>query len=218
MRARDPVACESSGDLFCRECAVENLITQRKEIVRMQKELDVRIQEEEEERQRLEEEAQQRAIEDFELLQMGLEIKTKEKGEALRRKVLAREGGKVVVEEETPVGGEGSGKKRKFELDEEELINIAREENRKAQKMLSDEKVCGWPQHSYYGRPNLEVTERKRRQEAPVILASEFNAIRRQNRYSTESAQITAGMSSIRNGQDSPLQFEGTGCGQLYRG
>src|SRR5690606_17270860 len=78
MRARDPVACEHSGDLFCRECAVENLITQRKEIVRMQKELDARIQEEEEERLRLEAEAHQRAIQDFELLQMGLEIKTKE--------------------------------------------------------------------------------------------------------------------------------------------
>jgi nitric oxide synthase-interacting protein len=134
----------------------------------MQKELDVRIQEEEEERLRLEAEAQQRAIQDFELLQMGLEIKTKEAGKQLanRTTIIGRQNGKLVVEEEeTPAGGSGSssGKKRKFELDEEELMSIAKEETQRAKKILTEEKVKRL-RLGCYKQANVRWTECERSQ------------------------------------------------------
>ena len=38
-------------------------------------------------------------------------------------------------------GGEGRGVKRKFELDEEEMLKNAKEERRRARKAIDDEKV-----------------------------------------------------------------------------
>ena len=58
------------------------------------------------------------------------------------KKVVGRAGGKVMVEEEEEQGGDSKGKKRKFELDEDELLRIAREERGKARKALDREKVC----------------------------------------------------------------------------
>ncbi|TGZ83734.1 hypothetical protein EX30DRAFT_327394 [Ascodesmis nigricans] len=137
MRSRNPVSCPA-GDLFCRECAVENLLSQRKEIARMQKEVDRRVKEEEEERRDREEEARERAVREFELLQMGLEVKGMG---GSRREIVGRgEKGKVVVEE--TVEGEGNGKKRKFELDEEELKRIAMEETRKVKVKVEEEKAA----------------------------------------------------------------------------
>jgi nitric oxide synthase-interacting protein len=124
----------------------------------MQAELDRRIKEEEEERERGEEEAKERAVKDFELLQMGLEIRTRSERELNPRaifgmgppKVVGREGGKIILEEHE--GDEGTteegaeeegkrGKKRKFELDEEELMRLAREERQKAKIHINNEKV-----------------------------------------------------------------------------
>ncbi|KAH6661656.1 RING finger domain-containing protein [Plectosphaerella plurivora] len=81
--ARDPVAC-SHGDIFCRECAVSNLVAQKKEIkrtararARIEDELrDAAVQEGED--------AQQRAMKDFELVQAGLNPSTSSSAE-LRR-------------------------------------------------------------------------------------------------------------------------------------
>ncbi|CUS14215.1 unnamed protein product, partial [Tuber aestivum] len=138
MRAREPVACPM-GDLFCRECAVENLLSQRKEIKRMHADLDRRRGEEEEERQREDEEVRGRSVREFELLQMGLEVG----GGGVRGGVVA-DG----VELEEGEGGEveggksgRKGKKRKFELDEAELLRIAREERTKARILMNDEKT-----------------------------------------------------------------------------
>lgn len=130
------MACASNGDIFCRECAVSNLLAQRKEIKRLDKDSERKELEEEEEEGRGEAEARRRAVEEFERVQMGLEVKMG-KG----RKVVGRENGKVLVEEEEGGGGEARGKKRKFELDEDELLRIAREERGKARKALDDEKV-----------------------------------------------------------------------------
>ncbi len=75
-------------------------------------------------------------MEEFERVQMGLEVKL-----GAGKKVVGRAGGKVMVEEEEQ-GGDLKGKKRKFELDEDELLSIAREERGKARKALDREKVC----------------------------------------------------------------------------
>lgn len=81
-----------------------------------------------------EEEARHRAVEEFERVQMGLEAKV-----GGGRSIIGRENGKVVVEED--IQGGKRGEKRKFELDEDELLRIARDERTKARKAINDEKA-----------------------------------------------------------------------------
>ena len=149
QRARDPVVCESYAHIFCRECIMENLLTQLKEIKRMQAELDRRLKDDEEERAQEDEEAKQRAIRDFELLQMGLELRNSRNLHGLvteQQKVVGYENGKLIVEEIVREDGDeesgSTSKKRKFELDEEELMRIAREERQRKKIEISEEKVC----------------------------------------------------------------------------
>jgi len=133
-RSRDPVACPTNGDLFCRECIMENLLWQRQEIKRFEKELERKKKDEEEGEVIADEEVKERAVRDFEIVQMGLSVaKPGSVGN-----VVGRKDGKVVIEEVR------KGEKRKFELDEEELIRIAREDREKAKKALTEEKVSLW--------------------------------------------------------------------------
>jgi nitric oxide synthase-interacting protein len=81
-----------------------------------------------------EEEAKERAVKEFERVQMGLEAKI-----GGGKNIVGRQNGKVVVEED--VSGGKRGEKRKFELDEDELLRIAREERNKARKAIDDEKA-----------------------------------------------------------------------------
>ncbi|MCJ1287034.1 hypothetical protein MMC26_006381 [Xylographa opegraphella] len=126
--ARDPVACAANGDIFCRECAVNNLLAQRKEIKSLEKEDERRRREEEEEARERGEEEREKAVDDFEKVMMGLE--------GGPRKNIT---GQVSVTDEEPAK-EGRGVKRKFELDEEEMLKNAKEERLKARKALDDEK------------------------------------------------------------------------------
>jgi nitric oxide synthase-interacting protein len=128
------VSC-SHGDIFCRECALSNILTQKKEIKRLEKAREKEEMEAEEDRNREEDEAKQRAVQEFEKIQMGLEAKVGGSG----KKIVGREEGKIVVEED--VAGSKKGEKRKFELDEDELLRIARDERTKARKAIDDEKV-----------------------------------------------------------------------------
>jgi nitric oxide synthase-interacting protein len=128
LPARSPVSC-SHGDIFCRECALNNILAQKKEIKRLEKTREREEKDAEEDRTREDAEAKDRAVQEFEKIQMGLEAKT----------IIEREGGKILVEEDV-VGGK-RGEKRKFELDEDELLRIAREERTKARKAIDDEKV-----------------------------------------------------------------------------
>lgn len=125
------------GDIFCRECALSDILAQKKEIKRLEKAREKEEKEAEEEKYRQDEEAKQRAVKEFELVQMGLDVKTS--GNESGAKIVGREHGKVVVEED--VKGGKRGEKRKFELDEEELLRIAREERTKARKAIDEEKV-----------------------------------------------------------------------------
>lgn len=111
---------------------MENLLVQRQEIKRFEKELENRRREEEEAELLEDEAVQERAVREFELVQMGLSVS---KPGSLGN-VVARENGKVIVEDVK------KGEKRKFELDEEELIEIARADREKAKKALTEEKVC----------------------------------------------------------------------------
>ncbi|KAH8801533.1 hypothetical protein F5884DRAFT_807016 [Xylogone sp. PMI_703] len=135
LPARTPVSC-SHGDIFCRECALSDILAQKKEIKRLEKAREKEAREAEEERYRQEEEAKERAVKEFELVQMGLDAKIGANSSGT--KIIGREDGKVLVEED--VKGGKRGEKRKFELDEEELLRIAREERAKARKAIDDEK------------------------------------------------------------------------------
>lgn len=134
LPAREPVSCPH-GDIFCRECALSNILSQKKEIKRLEKAKEKEERDAEEDQIREEDEAKNRAVKEFEKIQMGLEAKVGGSG----KKIIGREDGKIVVEEDV-VGGK-RGEKRKFELDEDELLRIARDERTKARKAIDDEKV-----------------------------------------------------------------------------
>lgn len=134
MPAQSPVSC-SHGDIFCRECALNNILAQKKDIKRLEKIREREEKEAEEDRDLEETEAKERSIAEFEKIQMGLESKLGSSS----KQIVGRNDGKIVVEEEV-VGGK-RGEKRKFELDEDELLRIARDERTKARKAIDDEKV-----------------------------------------------------------------------------
>ncbi|KAI8966237.1 ENOS interacting protein [Daldinia sp. FL1419] len=142
--ARDPVSCVH-GDIFCRECALSNILAQKKEIKRLEK---VREQEEREaleERAREEEEARERAVREFEMTQIGLDAKARsssaKKDDGITRKGSTDnrdQGSTPAVADES----NGNGKKRKFEIDAEELLRIAQEDRAKARKAIDEEKAA----------------------------------------------------------------------------
>lgn len=124
--------------IFCRECAIANLLAQKQEIKRLERQAETARVEAEEIERIEDEEARGRAVEEFERVQAGLNVKmTDGRGQ---RKIVGRENGKVVVEEEVVASRGEQGTKRKFELDEAELLKIADEDRSKARKLLSKEK------------------------------------------------------------------------------
>ena len=111
---------------------MENLLWQRQQIKMFEREQEKKKMDEEEAETVREEEVKERAVRDFEDAQMGLGVRRP----GSRVGVVGAQGGKVVVDEER------RGEKRKFELDEAELMRIAREDREKAKKALMEEKVC----------------------------------------------------------------------------
>jgi nitric oxide synthase-interacting protein len=120
---------------------LSNILAQKKEIKRLEKTWEKEAKEVEDDRAREDTEAKERAVHEFEKIQMGLEAKMGSSSSS--QTIVGREGGKILVEENI-VGGK-RGEKRKFELDEDELLRIAREERTKARKAIDDEKVWTFP-------------------------------------------------------------------------
>ncbi|QGI67147.1 hypothetical protein CEK26_011102 [Fusarium fujikuroi] len=120
--AREPVSCRR-GDIFCRECALSNILTQKKEIKRAQKARAAAEEEAAKQKAHEDELDRERAIQDFELTQAGLDRKNKPN-------VAKTEDERV----DATIGDSNSqalvigGTKRKFELDKDELDRIARED------------------------------------------------------------------------------------------
>ncbi|KAL4919535.1 hypothetical protein BDW62DRAFT_216945 [Aspergillus aurantiobrunneus] len=72
--SRSPsVACAHNGDLFCRECAISDLLSQRKEISRLEREKEEARWRIEEEHGREAEEAREREVREFEMVSMGFD-------------------------------------------------------------------------------------------------------------------------------------------------
>lgn len=124
--ARSPVACAINGDLFCRECAISDLLAQRNEIKRLEKERGEARKRVGEEEERMKEEVREREVREFEMVSMGLE----DKGNNKKRK--------TEDEREIEVGGK---RKKTFELDEKELARVTREEEERLKGELKREKV-----------------------------------------------------------------------------
>ncbi|KAK4949330.1 hypothetical protein LTR10_011948 [Elasticomyces elasticus] len=92
LPARSPVACPGHGHLFCRECAVSNLLAQGKELKRARKEREDRAREEVEDKVLEDGEERVRDLEEFERTQAGIAGSKKRKygGDELLR--IAKEG------------------------------------------------------------------------------------------------------------------------------
>lgn len=146
--AIDPVSC-AHGDIFCRECALSNILAQKKEIKRAEKAREQEEREAQEEEARREAEAQERAIREFELTQAGLSVRSgsvssvgRESTEPPGRDAAAAQQGQNGQNGRTGQdNGAKRGEKRKFSLDPDEIARIAEEERAKARKAIEDEKV-----------------------------------------------------------------------------
>ncbi|KAJ8111010.1 hypothetical protein ONZ43_g5727 [Nemania bipapillata] len=70
--AIDPVSC-THGDIFCRECALSNILAQKKEIKRLDKVKGQEDRDAQERQAQLDAEAHERAVQAFEMTQSGLD-------------------------------------------------------------------------------------------------------------------------------------------------
>lgn len=136
--AREPVvACATNGDLFCRECAISDLLSQRQEIKRLEKERDEARKRIAEDEERSLADLKERDLRDFELVSMGLENKGAA-GAGNKRKAESEALEKFKAREV-----EINGKRKKvFELGEEEMARMAADERERVRKELKIEKVC----------------------------------------------------------------------------
>ncbi|KAJ5122710.1 hypothetical protein N7448_003843 [Penicillium atrosanguineum] len=131
--ARPPVvACATNGDLFCRECAINDLLAQRQEIKRLERERDDAKKRLAEDDERTLEEAKRKELHDFELVSMGLEAK------GVKRKAEETEALDRFKAREVEIDGK---RKKVFELDEKEMARVAREEQERLKNDLKREKT-----------------------------------------------------------------------------
>ncbi|KAH6624603.1 hypothetical protein B0J18DRAFT_465807 [Chaetomium sp. MPI-SDFR-AT-0129] len=146
--AVDPVACAVRGDLFCRECALSNILAQKKEIKRADRAREAEAREAREDGERRDAEARERAVREFELTQAGLSInRGGADAGAARGKERTEPGRDHDRERSGSRNGDGAvgdtpkvGDKRKFSLDPDEVARIAEEERSKARRAIDDEK------------------------------------------------------------------------------
>ncbi|RAH70478.1 putative RING finger domain protein [Aspergillus aculeatinus CBS 121060] len=145
--ARAPVvACATAGDLFCRECAISDLLAQRQEIKRLEKSREEARKRLAEEEARALEEVKGRELREFERVSMGLEAAgASSVGAGKIQKAVAVGGGSGTPSSAALVGAavDGEGKRKKvFALDEKIVAKIAREEQERLREELRREKVC----------------------------------------------------------------------------
>ncbi|KAH8696046.1 RING finger domain-containing protein [Talaromyces proteolyticus] len=148
--ARAPVvACAANGDLFCRECAISDLLAQRKEIKRVERERDEAKKRLSEDDAQALEQAKLRELHEFELISMGIEGSHKN---SKKRKVPTMEDGSnkeddsgsrvdAATEAFRQREIEVNGKRRKvFELGEAEIARYAKSEQERLKREIEREK------------------------------------------------------------------------------
>ncbi|KAK0623164.1 hypothetical protein B0T14DRAFT_452641 [Immersiella caudata] len=136
--AIDPVSCVH-GDIFCRECALSNILAQKKEIKRFEKAREQEEREALEEQARRNMEAQERTVREFELTQAGLAIKAG--AQAARGKAEASTG---LLLPDKSSGQRVEKRKREdeqFRLEQGDLERISEQRLSKARREMEDEKA-----------------------------------------------------------------------------
>ena len=144
------------GDVFCRECALANILAQKRELKRAEKAKKLAAEEEDKRRHELAEEERERSVRDFELTQQGIKVAgpkdraegnsdTKEDGQPKKEMKLLEGAPKADdpdkdAEQVTTTAANG-GTKRKFELAQDDMDRAAKEDRSKARKAIDDEKV-----------------------------------------------------------------------------
>jgi nitric oxide synthase-interacting protein len=165
--ARAPVvACATNGDLFCRECAINDLLAQRKEIKRLEREREEARKRMAEDDARTLEAAKMRELREFELVSMGLEGVAAANGNGnnpKKRKVMSS----TMTEAEVDAATESfrqreidvNGKRRKvFELGEVGMARYAKEEQERLKKEIERERVGTFhPSHFPSSRQLSEI-------------------------------------------------------------
>lgn len=141
-----PVACAQEGDIFCRECALSNILAQKKEIRRAGRAREHEAREAADLRARQDEEAQARAVREFEMVQAGFDVPGAGGGGGGGAGAGAGAGVGEGRESLELVRGAAdseakTGEKRKFSLDEDEVVRHAENDRAKARKAIDDEKV-----------------------------------------------------------------------------
>jgi len=156
-RARDPVACASHGDLFCRECALSDLLAQKKEMRRAARARDAEDRDARDLQARRDDEAQSRAVREFELTQAGLEARAAAAaaGKAAPPVPVPTRTEAEAQEAAAAADGAKRGEKRKFALDADELARIAGADRAKARRALDDEKAAAQPALPSYWAPGV---------------------------------------------------------------
>jgi nitric oxide synthase-interacting protein len=154
--ARPPVvACAANGDLFCRECAISDLLAQRKEIKRLERLREEARKRMAEDDAQVLEQARARELQEFELISMGIEAKgNNNNNNSKKRKVPTmeeeegngnnrKETDKIAASEEFRQREvDVDGKRRKiFELGEAEIARYAQSEQERLKKEIEREKV-----------------------------------------------------------------------------
>ncbi|KAG2411692.1 hypothetical protein HFD88_009248 [Aspergillus terreus] len=153
--ARAPVvACASHGDLFCRECAIADLLAQRQEIKRLERERDEAKKRLAEDDARALQEARERELHDFELVSMGLEAAgngggRKRKAEESERALAAFKAREVEV---------NGTRKKVIELDEAEMARVAAAEQERLKEELKREKSTAKSALPSFWVPSLTPT------------------------------------------------------------
>lgn len=131
------MSCQQ-GDIFCRECALANILAQKKELKRANK---ARQDAERQAAQRAaakDDEERARALRDFEMTQAGMSGTSKTTAtEDPARDRTETTGTELVVADKN-----SGSVKRKFALDEDDVDRSTKEDRSKARKALDDEKVC----------------------------------------------------------------------------
>ncbi|OJT06824.1 Nitric oxide synthase-interacting protein [Trametes pubescens] len=122
QRARDPVACQK-GHLFCKECALTDLVGQMNDIKRQKVRLEAMKKEAEEERERAQEAARERVLREFEKGQLGLaavsSISTSSRADS----------------------SDARGSKRKFDFDASAVDTLTREAEEAALRQIEREQA-----------------------------------------------------------------------------
>ncbi|KAI2626703.1 ENOS interacting protein [Hypoxylon sp. NC1633] len=136
--AVDPVSC-IHGDVFCRECALSNILAQKKEMKRLEKNRELEDRDARDLRQRQDDEERERAVREFEMTQIGLDAKASRGNNTKRR--LSETENQSGAPPPTPPEPSTGAKKRKFEMDDDELARIARADRAKARQALDEEKA-----------------------------------------------------------------------------